>query len=225
MNKPMNKIEKLIAELCPDGVEFKPLGECITKNTGGGTPSRSVASYWGGDIPWASVGDLSIPGNFIYATRASITTDGLKNSPSNIIPRGDVIVAVKISPGKMKIAARDIAINQDLRGLSLPGFLDSSFLTYYFQTISVVGNGTIVKGITTDTLERIKIPIPPLAIQNEIVKILDTFSKLEAELEAELEARKKQYEYYRNELLTFNRQADRQTDRQTDRQRKMDNAE
>ena len=103
----------------------------------------------------------------------------------------------------MKIAAKDIAINQDLRGLSLHNFINSSFLTYYFQTISIVGNGTIVKGITTDTLERIRVPIPPLEVQREIVKVLDTFTKLEAELEAELEARRRQYQYYRDALLAF----------------------
>ena len=199
----MSRIDELIAKHCPDGVEFRRLGECVVKNTGGGTPSRSIPSYWDGDIPWASVGDLSVPGNFILTTRASITSKGLKSSPSNIISRGDVIVAVKISPGKMKIAAKDIAINQDLRGLSLHNFINSSFLTYYFQTISIVGNGTIVKGITTDTLERIRVPIPPLEVQREIVKVLDTFTKLEAELEAELEARRRQYQYYRNALLTF----------------------
>ncbi|WP_297462808.1 restriction endonuclease subunit S [Ferrovum sp.] len=199
----MSRIDELIAKHCPDGVEFRRLGECVVKNTGGGTPSRSIPSYWDGDIPWASVGDLSVPGNFILTTRASITSKGLKSSPSNIISRGDVIVAVKISPGKMKIAAKDIAINQDLRGLSLHNFINSSFLTYYFQTISIVGNGTIVKGITTDTLERIRVPIPPLEVQREIVKVLDTFTKLEAELEAELEARRRQYQYYRDALLAF----------------------
>jgi type I restriction enzyme S subunit len=203
MLRRTSKIEKLVAELCPEGVEFKELGDCLIKNTGGGTPSRSNSSYWDGDIPWASVGDLSITGNYIQTTRAMITTEGLKNSSSNIIPCGDVIVAVKISPGKMKIAATDIAINQDLRGLTLKSFIDSSFLTYYFQTVSIVAHGTIVKGMTKNMLERVKIPIPPLAIQQEIVKILDTFTTLEAELEAELEARKKQYEYYRDELLTF----------------------
>lgn len=202
----MSRIDALIAELCPEGVEFKSLGDCIARNSGGGTPSRSNPSYWGGDIPWASVGDLSVPGNFIRHTRAKITNEGLKNSPSNIIPRGDVIVAVKISPGKMKIAATDVAINQDLRGLSLHDFLDSSFLTYYFQTISIIGNGTIVKGITTDTLERISVPVPPLEVQHEIVKILDAFTELEAELEAELETRRRQYKYYRDALLAFSDQ-------------------
>ena len=203
----MSKIDDLIAKLCPNGVEYKTLGNCITKNIGGGTPSRSNPDYWDGDILWASVGDLSVPGKFIHTTRAKITSEGLKNSPSNIISRGDVIVAVKISPGKMKIAAEDIAINQDLRGLSLYEFIDNSFLIYYFQTISIIGNGTIVKGITTEALERIRIPVPPLEIQREIVKVLDTFTKLEAELEAELaaelEARRRQYHYYRDQLLNF----------------------
>jgi type I restriction enzyme S subunit len=61
--------------------------------------------------------------------------------------------------------------------------------------------------IMSNVMEKIEVPIPPLPIQQEIVKILDTFTTLEAELEveleAELEARKKQYEYYRDELLTF----------------------
>lgn len=48
-----------------------------------------------------------------------------------------------------------------------------------------------------------EIPVPPLPVQREIVRILDNFTSLEAELEAELEARKKQYEYYRDQLLTF----------------------
>jgi len=71
-------------------------------------------------------------------------------------------------------------------------------------------------------LKKTKIPIPPLAIQQEIVKILDTFTTLEAELEAELETeletRKKQYEYYRDELLTFGEDAclpDRQVEWKT----------
>ena len=59
--------------------------------------------------------------------------------------------------------------------------------------------GTKVLRVSGNNLNKIKIPIPPLAIQKEIVKILDNFT----ELEAELEARKKQYEHYRNRLLTF----------------------
>ena len=193
-------------------VEWKTLGECLDKNVGGGTPSRAKAEYWNGDIPWASVGDLSINGNFLTTTRNLITTEGLKNSPSNLIRKDSVIVAVKISPGKMKIAKTDVAINQDLRGLYLKNFLNSSFLVYYFQTFSIIGNGTIVKGITVDTLEKTKIPVPPLKEQERIVSILDKFDALVNDisigLPAEIAARRQQYEYYRNKLLTFKKAGD-----------------
>ena len=94
IKKPMNKIEKftpldkasygyltgLIDELCPDGVEFKALGNCIQKNTGGGTPSKALSNYWNGNIPWASVGDLSNDSIMIDSTRNFITQEGLHNS-------------------------------------------------------------------------------------------------------------------------------------------------
>src|SRR5690606_18003546 len=68
-----------------------------------------------------------------------------------------------------------------------------------------------VSNLNADIIKTLIIPIPSLAIQQEIVKILDTFTTLEAELEAELEARKKQYEYYRDELLTFGEDVERKT--------------
>jgi type I restriction enzyme S subunit len=111
------------------------------------------------------------------------------------------VVAVKIVPGAMRVVERDVAINQDLRGLLLKDDIDPYFLTYYFKTIQVIGNGTIVKGITNSALEGIRIPVPPLEVQREIVRILDQFTQLEAELEAELEARRRQYEHYRRLLL------------------------
>jgi len=64
-------------------------------------------------------------------------------------------------------------------------------------------HGAGIPALKTGEILKLQIPIPPLPIQEEIVKILDNFTQLEAELEAELEARKKQYEYYRNEMLSF----------------------
>ncbi|EMF70544.1 type I restriction modification DNA specificity domain protein [Leptospira interrogans serovar Canicola str. LT1962] len=120
-----------------------------------------------------------------------------------MISKGDVIVAVKISPGKMKIAGIDLAINQDLRGLKLKDEISAKFLNYYFQILILQGTGTIVKAITSKDLEKIQIPIPPLPVQVEIVRILDAFTELTTELTAELTARKKQYNYYRDQLLSF----------------------
>lgn len=202
----MNRIAELIKELCPSGVPYRELSKCVLQNTGGGTPSRARADYWNGQIPWASVGDITASKLTLAETRQTISEAGLSGSSSNLIPAGHVVVAVKIVPGAMRVVERDVAINQDLRGLLLREEVDPYFLTYYFKTIDIGGDGTIVKGITKATLDRVLIPVPPLQVQREIVRILDQFTlletELETELEAELDARRHQYEHYRKNLLT-----------------------
>ena len=197
----MNYIDRLVAELCPDGVEYRPLSDVVEKNYGGGTPSKAKEEYWGGDIPWASVGDLSNDLMEVLDTRSKITPAGVSGSSTNVVPAGAVIVAIKIAPGKMKIAGVDLAINQDIRGLVLNDLMNARFLTYYFRTLRFAGHGTIVKSITNKRLMDTEVPVPPLEIQAAIVEILDKFTNLEAELEAELEARTLQYEYYRSSLF------------------------
>lgn len=201
MAEVTNYIDRLVAELCPDGVEYRPLSDVVEKNYGGGTPSKAKEEYWGGDIPWASVGDLSNDLMEVLDTRSKITPAGVSGSSTNVVPAGAVIVAIKIAPGKMKIAGVDLAINQDIRGLVLNDLMNARFLTYYFRTLRFAGHGTIVKSITNKRLMDTEVPVPPLEIQAAIVEILDKFTNLEAELEAELEARTLQYEYYRDSLF------------------------
>ena len=201
MAEVTNYIDRLVAELCPDGVEYLPLSDVVEKNYGGGTPSKAKEEYWGGDIPWASVGDLSNDLMEVLDTRSKITPAGVSGSSTNVVPAGAVIVAIKIAPGKMKIAGVDLAINQDIRGLVLNDLMNARFLTYYFRTLRFAGHGTIVKSITNKRLMDTEVPVPPVEIQEAIVEILDKFTNLEAELEAELEARTLQYEYYRDSLF------------------------
>jgi type I restriction enzyme S subunit len=80
---------------------------------------------------------------------------------------------------------------------------------YYFlmtQRLEELNQAGGVPSLTQSVLNELKIPVPPLEVQREIVKVLDTFTKLEAELEAELEARSRQYAYYRDALLAFKKQ-------------------
>ena len=79
--------------------------------------------------------------------------------------------------------------------------------------------GAGIPGLNRKQILDLTIPVPPIEVQNEIVRILDAFTNLTAELTAELTARKQQYEYYRNLLLSFNNADNTDTDRQTDRQR------
>ena len=87
---------------------------------------------------------------------------------------------------------------------------DAGYLKYIFRSSAVrkqiiqTANGVTRFNISKKLFGRIEIPVPPLPVQEEIVRILDSFSSLEAELEAELEARRKQYAHYRDQLLNFN---------------------
>ena len=76
----------------------------------------------------------------------------------------------------------------------------SSFSTYLNKEL----NSSTINNLNSSIMNKFQIPLPPLSVQQEIVRILDKFTQLEAELEAELDCRKRQYEYYRNKLLTFN---------------------
>ena len=88
--------------------------------------------------------------------------------------------------------------------------LHPEYLAYLFSSdtvrkqIRIKAQGITRFGLTLPRWKSIQIPVPPLSVQQEIVRILDKFTQLEAELEAELDCRKRQYEYYRNKLLTFN---------------------
>ena len=86
--------------------------------------------------------------------------------------------------------------------------LDNKFLLYVLKNmqeyISSLATDAIPAHLPSPSLEAIQIPVPPLSVQHEIVRILDKFTQLEAELEAELDCRKRQYEYYRDMLLSFN---------------------
>lgn len=83
--------------------------------------------------------------------------------------------------------------------------VNSKYLTYILGTVAkkYVSSGMGNPKLMSNVMSAIKVPIPPLEVQTEIVNILDKFTQLEAELSAELSARRKQYEYYRNQLLTF----------------------
>jgi len=104
-----------------------PLGQLVTIK-GGGTPNKAIHSYWNGTVPWATVKDFT--SSEITATVDRITELGVKNSATNVIPAGAVIVPTRMAVGKAAINAIDLAINQDLKAL-IPGpLLDCRYLRH-----------------------------------------------------------------------------------------------
>jgi type I restriction enzyme, S subunit len=178
MAKKMNKIEKLLAELCPEGVVQKPLSEVATIKRG----VRVVRSQLTEDGEYPVYQNSMTPLGYYEAS----------NCPANT-----AFVISAGAAGKIGYSTVDFWAADDCFYFICPEQLQSRFLYYALlcqqnYLFSRVRRGSVPR-LARSVVEGIKIPIPPLAIQQEIVKILDTFTTLEA--------RKKQYEYYRDELL------------------------
>ena len=185
----MSRLKELIERLCPDGVEFSPLKNiAIIKN------GKDYKHCGPGDIPvYGSGGIMTYIDQFCY------------DKPTVLLPR-------KGSIGKIYYVETpfwnvDTVYYTDINTTKVC----PKFLYYFLATIDLekmnCGKGA-VPSLTQEILYRIIIPVPPIEVQEEIVRILDRFAdyaaSLQAELQAELQARKEQYEYYRNLLLTFN---------------------
>ncbi|MDO3377712.1 restriction endonuclease subunit S [Geoalkalibacter halelectricus] len=165
-----------------------PLREIITFK-GGGTPSKKVPDYWGGDIPWATVKDFT--STALVSTQDFITQKGLQNSSANMIPKGHVIIPTRMSLGKVAINRVDLAINQDLRALIPKNGIDTKYLLYAMlslkEEIVKRGSGATVKGITQEELYKLKIPVPSLDDQIRIAHLLGKVEGLIAQRKESLQ--------------------------------------
>ncbi|HFU5983003.1 TPA: restriction endonuclease subunit S, partial [Escherichia coli] len=206
----LSYLEKLL-----DGVvvEWKTLEDISIKISSGGTPKTGVSEFYDGDIPWLRTQEV----NFcdIWDTEVKITESGVKNSSAKWIPKNCVIVAMYgATVGKIGINKIPMTTNQACANIQLNEEVAHyryvfHFLCSQYTYIKSLGTGSQTN-INAQIVKNIKIPIPcpenpekSLAIQSEIVRILDKFTALTAELTAELNMRKKQYNYYRDQLLSF----------------------
>ncbi len=200
----MTKIEKMIQELCPNGVEYKKLKNvCIDFIV----PMRDRPKIFDGDIPWCRIEDKE--GQYFNKSLSGLGVSRkiIKEMNLKIFPVGTVICSCSASIGAYAINTQPLITNQTFIGLVCGKNLYNRYLLYFMETqtktlLQLATTGTIPY-ISRKKFEELIIPVPPLEVQNEIVHILDNFTGLIEELTKELTARKKQYEYYRNKLLTF----------------------
>lgn len=161
------------------------LKDVTIKVLGGGTPSTKNPRYWDGNIPWMT--SVGIPEDDIYITKGErfITEEGLKNSATNVIPKGNLIIATRVGLGKAGVNLIDIAINQDLVGLIVnKNTIVPEFLAWYIRSSRALSHilaharGTTIKGISRQVLLDLKVPIPPLEEQKKIVDVLNSLTTL-----------------------------------------------
>lgn len=191
----MNKIDKLLEELCPEGVNFVKLGEVCDIKTGKGITKADAIQ--GGIFPIIS-GGKSPMGYFHSWNRQANTV--------TISRVGAYAGFVNYIEEKFYLNDKCFSVIPLIRNIS------SRFLFYVLkgmeEKIKSLQSEGGVPTINTSKVGSIEIPLLPLEVQNEIVGILDRFAdlaaSLQAELQAELQARIQQYEYYRNKLLSFN---------------------
>ena len=209
----MSRLDELIEELCPDGVEFRRLDELFaTRN--GYTPSRGDMSAWDShDIPWFRMEDIRENGGILDRAMTYVSSSAVKNGV--LFPENSMLVATSATIGAHALITVPHLSNQRFTSLQLKDEyrkdFDYRFLYYYCFILDAFCldhvNVSSFPSVDMKAFRSFEFPLVPLAVQREIVRILDQFTTLEAELEveleAELEARRAQYEHYRNHLLSY----------------------
>ena len=210
----MTKLEQLLNDLCPDGVEYKELGEISDISRGGSFQKKDFAEK---GVPCIHYGQIYTRYGLFADQTFSFITESVAQKQKFAKPN-DIVMAVTsenmedvckcvvwlgVEPAAISGHSAIISHNQNPK-----------YLAYYFHSSMFfaqkrkLAQGTKVIEVSPEKLKKVIVPVPPLEVQAEIVRVLDEYSvKVELlckELEAELEARKKQYEYYRDSLLNLN---------------------
>lgn len=186
----MSKLRELIDKYCPDGIEYKNLGDFISIYTGTQFNKR----------------DMNVEGNYPVingGVNPSGYIEQYNEDPDTItISQGGASAGYVAWQEKRFWAGAHCyvvkPVSENLSNKYLYFFLKNQ--EGYLQQMQ---HGAGIPALNRKKVQTLKIPIPPLEVQEEIVKILDRFAEYAAELQAELQARQEQYEYYRCKLLIF----------------------
>lgn len=204
----MSNLEELIERLCPDGVEYKEINDCTIK-----VQNIKWKSYFGEDKQYIDLSSVDRERNIITETQ-NINADTAPSRAQQIVMKDDIILGTTrpmlkrycIIPEKYdgEICSTGFCVLRAKTDIINPRWLYHNITTKkFFAYVEKNQQGASYPAISDTIVKAFKLPVPPLEVQREIVRILDNFTFLTAELAAELAARQKQYEYYRDLLLTF----------------------
>ena len=210
LSEKLDSLENKIYE-----VEFKSLGEIAQVNRG--ASPRPISKYITDDaegVPWIKIGDIGANSKYVTKTVQRITIEGAKKSRN--LKKGDFIISNSMSYGRPYILDIDGAIHDGWASISkFHKSLDSDFLYYYLTSSKVQNywegkiNSSSVSNLNSEIIRSLPVPIVDKELQKFVAKILDKFQNLLSDtqglLPREIEERQKQYEYYREKLLTFSK--------------------
>ena len=205
----MSKLSRLLNELCPEGVEYKTLGEIASISRGGNFQKKHYVSN---GIPCIHYGQIYTKYN-LFVNEADSYIESEVAKKQKFAESGDIIMAITsenvedvckciawLGNDKVAVSGHTAIIHHNQNPKYLVYYLSSQMFQDQKRKMA---HGTKVIEVSPAKLNEVKVAVPPLEVQREIVHILDSFTLLTAELTAELTARKKQYEFYQNKLLKF----------------------
>jgi len=185
-------------------VEWKTIDD-ISKNVfAGGTPSTKHEEYYDGDIPWIRSGEIDF--NTITKAERNITKEGYNNSSAKLIRSGSVVMAMTgATVAKSAIVEFETSANQSVCAIETDESVANYKYVYFYLSKEYFKIKSSAQGALTSLnlsmIKQIEIPVPSLEEQTRIVGILDTFTSAIDNLKEQIAQRRKQYEYYRDQLL------------------------
>lgn len=179
----------------------------IAKVVGGGTPSRDVATYWNGAIPWVTPGEVSREESiFLSDTRECISAAGLASSGATLLPVGTLMITTRATLGARAISATPMTTNQGFKSLV---FADPSDAPFYFYVANKLkpelrrrASGTTFLEVSSSEVSDIRVPVPPKEERTQIAHILDTLDTTIRQTEAIIAKLKQVKQGLLHDLLT-----------------------
>ena len=189
-----------------DESNYVKISSICKRIVSGGTPKTTIDRYYQGNIPWLRTEEVDFC--YVYETKKHITEEAIANSSTKMIPVNCVIIAMYgATAAKCCINKIPLCTNQACCNLEIDDTLALYKFVFYnickeYEKLKSLGEGS-QNNISGQKIKDYRIPIPSLAIQQSIVEKLDAFESLISSLKEEIALRQKQYEYYREKLLTF----------------------
>ena len=208
----MSKLNDLMNELCPDGVEFKKVKDVYTRIKGTPITASKMKEI---ETPDGEIRIFAGGKTMINANEEDIPKANITRVPAVLVQSRGVIDAVYCDKPFTFKNEMWAYTHEEIVSVKYLYYVLKNNIQQFRDTASGMGS---LPQISLKVTEEFVLPVPPLEVQREIVHILDYFTLLTAELTAELTARQQQYEYYRDLLLTFDRKSENAL---TDRQREL----
>jgi type I restriction enzyme S subunit len=149
----------------------------------GGTPSRAVARFFSGDIPWITGADIAGP--VIETARSFITSEAVQSSATNLVPFGTVLLVTRTSVGKVAVAGKELCFSQDITALKPDtDRVETAYLVHYLRSkqayFEQAARGATIRGVTREVVSKLSILLPPLPEQRRIAEVMDRAEALRA---------------------------------------------